>query len=87
MVSALPLPERGPFSPDEQRVVDYLGATLPGIGPSEDPIGLVLALLNASREDLAQMRGLAARAAHHHGPLLSPVPGADPRLPPGRPHP
>ncbi|GJE26254.1 hypothetical protein [Methylobacterium organophilum] len=84
MANAEPLPLRGPFSPDEQRVVDWLATTLPGIGPSEDPIGLVLALLTTSRQDLAQMRAGSPWPATHHGPLLPPIPGADPRLPAGR---
>lgn len=48
-----------PYSPDEQRVADWLVARTQGqVGAGDDPIGFVLASYEHIHEELAQARAL-----------------------------
>ena len=47
-----------PYSPDEQRVVDWLRKNVPDIGAGNDPIGFLLAGYDMVQEDKQRLRWL-----------------------------
>ena len=64
---------------DPRHEMPYIGGTLPGGGIEFDAgeegirVGDVVAFINASRKELAQMREIVQQQLDERGPLLAPV--------------